>query len=325
MSKSGSIAKVLGLRAGDLVEVRSEREILSTLDSNGKLDGLPFMPEMFQYCGRQVRVYRRADKTCDTVNQTGSLRMTSTVHLQDLRCDGGHHGGCQAACLMFWKEAWLKPVPDGGRTSHSRNGEPAPGITRAELESLTTRPDPNAAGELRFVCQATELPGATTRLRWWDPRQYLREILTGNVGLGTFFRVLGIAWFNALQRLRRGTVYPSYSGNLQQTPSHRLDLQPGERVRVRSLQEIMATLSTKRRNRGLSFVPEMVPFCGGEYRVLGRPTQFIDERTGKMIHPPKECIVLEGVICQGHLSRGRLFCPRAIQPFWREVWLERVE
>jgi hypothetical protein len=226
---------------------------------------------------------------------------------------------------MFWKEAWLKPVPDGGRTSHSRNGEPAPGITRAELESLTTRPDPNAAGELRFVCQATELPGATTRLRWWDPRQYLREILTGNVGLGTFFRVLGIAWFNALQRLRRGTVYPSYSGNLQQTPSHRLDLQPGERVRVRSLQEIMATLSTKRRNRGLSFVPEMVPFCGGEYRVLGRPTQFIDERTGKMIHPPKECIVLEGVICQGHLSRGRLFCPRAIQPFWREVWLERVE
>ena len=34
------------LRKGDLVEVRSEEEILRTLDADGKLDGLPFMPEM---------------------------------------------------------------------------------------------------------------------------------------------------------------------------------------------------------------------------------------------------------------------------------------
>ena len=35
---------VLNLRAGDLVEVRSEREILATLDDTGALDALPFMP-----------------------------------------------------------------------------------------------------------------------------------------------------------------------------------------------------------------------------------------------------------------------------------------
>ena len=34
------------LRAGDVVEVRSLDEILATLDEQGELDALPFMPEM---------------------------------------------------------------------------------------------------------------------------------------------------------------------------------------------------------------------------------------------------------------------------------------
>src|SRR5262249_30747550 len=54
---------------GDWVEVRSKDEILRTLDKNGQLDGLPFMPEMFKFCGRQLRVYKRAHKTCDTVHE----------------------------------------------------------------------------------------------------------------------------------------------------------------------------------------------------------------------------------------------------------------
>ena len=51
-----------GLRRGQLVEVCSQRGILATLDSDGKTDGLPFMPEMAQFCGRQFRVFRRAEK-----------------------------------------------------------------------------------------------------------------------------------------------------------------------------------------------------------------------------------------------------------------------
>ena len=33
-------------REGDWVEVKSKDEILSTLDENGRLDGLPFMPHI---------------------------------------------------------------------------------------------------------------------------------------------------------------------------------------------------------------------------------------------------------------------------------------
>src|SRR5262249_17516442 len=97
------------LSVGDWVEIRSKEEILNTLDQQGQLDGLPFMPEMFRFCGRRVKVFKRAHKTCDTVNETGGRRLANAVHL-DTRCDGQAHGGCQAACLFFWKLAWIKPV-----------------------------------------------------------------------------------------------------------------------------------------------------------------------------------------------------------------------
>jgi hypothetical protein len=75
-------------RTGDRVRVRSSAEIRDTLDANGKLDGVPFMPEMFEWCGREFRVSSTAHKTCDTVNKTGGRSLTNAVHLDDLRCNG---------------------------------------------------------------------------------------------------------------------------------------------------------------------------------------------------------------------------------------------
>jgi hypothetical protein len=37
-----------------------------------------------------------------------------------------------------------------------------------------------------------------------------------------------------------------------------------------------------------------------------------------------ELIVLEGAGCEGRYT-DPLHCPRASYPYWREVWLERVE
>ena len=72
------------------------------------------MPQMFEYCGKRFRVFKRAHKTCDTVNPVAGRRVPGGIHL-DLRCDGKAYGGCQAACLIFWKEAWLKSLNE--RTS----------------------------------------------------------------------------------------------------------------------------------------------------------------------------------------------------------------
>src|SRR3984885_1774544 len=105
----------LKLKAGAFVEVLTKEEILKTLDDNGQLDGMPFMPEMFAFCGKRLKVFKRAHKTCDTVFPVRGRRVKRAVHLET-RCDGLAHGGCQAGCLLFWKEAWLKRV-DGTAAS----------------------------------------------------------------------------------------------------------------------------------------------------------------------------------------------------------------
>ena len=46
------------LRAGDWVEVRSKEEILRSLDKKGRLEELPFMPQMFEYCGTAVQGFQ---------------------------------------------------------------------------------------------------------------------------------------------------------------------------------------------------------------------------------------------------------------------------
>jgi hypothetical protein len=127
-----------------------------------------------------------------------------------------------------------------------------------------------------------------------------------------------LRWFN-----RRFPHVCGLAGD--KTPTGKLDLKPGEFVEVKSKDEIMRTLNKDLRNRGLGFDVEMVPYCrDGEYKVLRRIEKIINEKTGLMMTLPNACIVLDGVVCSGHYSKNRMFCPRAVFPYWREVWLERT-
>lgn len=315
----------LRAKAGDWVEVRSVPEILATLDNEAKVDGLPFMPEMLQFAGQRFQVTARADKTCDTISQTGGRRMLNTVHLET-RCDGSAHGGCQASCLLFWKEEWLKAA-DEQSVSSSAIASVADQSALAKLEAATLQSETASDGEVRYSCQATELLGATTPLRWWDVRQYWRDWRSGNVGLARLVRVLSMAMFNAFQRWRGGAYgFPHIPARTDRvTSDQKLGLREGEMVRVKDVQQIVNTLDDNSKNRGLWFDAEMVPYCGGTYRVQQRVNQIIDEKTGKMLRFKNECIMLEGVVCQSEYSRGRLGCPRRIASYWREAWLERAD
>lgn len=322
----------MSLRPGTWVEVRSQQEILATLDARGCLGGLPFMPEMLQYCGKRFRVATSAHKSCDTkpgsVTRGKALGMNDAVHLEALRCDGQAHGGCQAGCLLYWKTVWLKPVSSGAPKAGSVRAGVGAGCTLEALDRATRAPSVEGpeTGE-RYSCQATELPRATTLLRWWDPRHYVKDLTSGNVGLLKFVRYVAIAAYNVVMRLNwRLRQYPYVRGLAgDKTPSVKLDLQPGELVQVRSKDEIMRTINTDQRNRGLYFDVEMVPFCGQTHRVLRRVEKLIDEKTGRMLKMSNDCIILDGVWCGGCLSRDRLFCTRSIYSYWREAWLARVE
>jgi hypothetical protein len=339
-----SKSEILNLKAGDWVEVRSQEEILATLDENGRLENLPFMAEMFEYCGRRLRVYKRADKTCDYIRGWSIRRMTSAVHLEGVRCDGTGHDGCQAGCLIFWKEAWLKPVAQGNGLVSAKSLTGPFGARSntgfCTIESLLAASQKkDAEGAVVYSCQATDVPRFTSYMSFWDPRQYIRDLRSGNLKSGLedtsrahrtlelflsiirLFQASVIGFFNEVQERRRGSRYPFIRGQAQNANGERLDLQPGELVEVRSKEEIMATLDPGQKNRGLWFDAEMLPYCGGIYRVLRRVNRIVDEKTGKMIQMKSSCIVLEGVVCRSDFHR---LCPRAIYPYWRESWLKRA-
>jgi|SRR5271166_2896770 len=337
-------------RTGDLVEVRTAAEILATLDQNGCIGGMPFMPEMLQFCGQRVRVEAVAHKTCDTIKGVRGLRLQSAVHLAGVRCDGSAHGECQAACNLYWKDAWLKPVHD----NQNRPDEPAtvasshssPGITQARLVECTRVPAGADHQEPRYSCQATQLLEATEPLPRWDLRQYVYDVITRNHSLGKAARVLALApwgWllrnipygyrvarflYDQMHRLLTGRESPIVAGRLApgaRTPTGKLDLKPGELVRIKTKREIEQTLDEKENNRGLSFDEEMTPYCGKVYRVQRRVTTILDEKTGYLVKMKYPCIMLEGVVCTSQYSQCRLLCPRAIPSYWREIWLERVD
>lgn len=319
-----------GCRRGDVVRVRSRAEILATLDADGAVDGLPFMPEMLGFCGRELPVFARADKTCDTIEMTGTKRrMDATVHLAGARCDGSAHGGCQAGCLLYWREEWLeRPDAPGEPVSPPRVAQPG-GATEETLRAASVHgADPT---DPAYRCQATEVLNASTPLSSREFGQYVADVRTGNVTLRTVLVGLVIAVFNRYQwfsgrrlpswlRIRSGRTYPFFHGTGAGERTPRLHLKPGELVEVRAKEEIMATLGPDNRNRGLSFDSEMLPYCGKRARVARSVTRILDERTGKMIKLG-DCVVLEGVVCQGIYHR---FCQRAITPYWREAWLRRV-
>lgn len=330
----------LGLRAGDWVMVRPAEEILATLGPDARLDGLPFQPEMLAYCGHRLQVAKVAHKTCDSSpNRAGGRRMYDTVHLRGARCDGSAHEGCQADCVFFWKEAWLIRA----------DSRPSPAVTpsagRCTEHDVTSacRTEDSDPSDPVWVCQTTAVYEASDTLHWWDARQYVRDVTTGNhsalhmckllllaayrklVGLGVGYRAL-IALYEKFGRLWRADPFPAIEGRIAEgasTPAEKLDLQPGEWVEVKSREEIAATITPSGFNRGMRYDVEMLKYSGKRYRVQMRVDKLINEKNGRMSRMKTPSIQLEDVYCRAECTATRLGCPRASNTYWREIWLKR--
>ncbi len=321
------------LLVGDVVEVRSLDEIERTLDDSGCLDGLPFMKEMVALCGRPARVFRRVDKIYDYGRSKTLRRLKKTVLLAGLRCDGSAHGGCEATCYLLWNERWLRPAGRRSAPQPEARTEVPRHPALAGHDGPGARGDGNGHGNgpampfpipatnrvLRYTCQYTQLVAATTPLHPWDVRQDVRPLLSGNVTVLAFSVAILTRLFNAAQEFRGGSGFPAMSpGTLKKTPLVVHGLNPGNRVRVLSRQQVAETLDVHNRNRGLWFDRDMIKHCGGRYTVARRVARIIDDTTGKMLEMKTPCIVLEGADASGEFLH---FCPQEERIFWREGWL----
>lgn len=299
------------LRAGDVVRVRSLPEILATLNNDGTLDGVPFMPEMASYCGSRFTVSRRAEKTCVDLGPLGydirEFKVNDVVILGDLLCSGNQHDGCGRACVLFWKEAWLAKEDANTRTPSS---PPLSATHQDAVAQLRTR-----LGDGRYFCQSTELAACTrpmskSRKMW----RCVRDVLNGNRGPIEMVRLVCRPIYRKIRNLGLGLVY----GELKRTPTEALNLQPGDWVTVKSVEEIQSTLDVGGRNRGLTF--GMSQCCGQPFQVERRLDRMIMENTGEM-RPVQNTVLLRGARCGCLNVLGG--CPRAEFSFWREIWLKR--
>lgn len=311
-------------KAGDWVQVKVWEEIVKTLDADGTLDGLPFMPEMAAFCGQRVRLAKQAWKTClecprPEPSSAGFplIMMREFIGepvwtVEGLRCDGSAHDGCQRGCLYFWKSAWFTKVQVEDSTGRSEAIE-----ANQFGQRLKTK-----QGSDCYFCQSTELIHATkamgTKRRL---RVCLGEVISGNVGL---LKMVGMVVQPIFWKLVERFIRPRFvQGSLEKTPLITLALQPGTTVEVRSVEEIRQTLNRNGCNRGLRYDIGLNRLCGTHHRVRDRLDKMIIESTGKMVRL-QGTVTLEDSTCTCELSAVG-GCVRQDLVYWREAWLKPAE
>ena len=119
--------------------------------------------------------------------------------------------------------------------------------------------------------------------------------------------------FRKFFRLQKPSIPP--------VPFPILNLKAGERVRVRSWDEIALTLDKRGDFKGCGFMLGMKKYIGTEQTVFKPVKIFVDERDLRL-KEAKGLVLLEGLICEG--DERYEHCDRACFYFWREEWLERV-
>jgi hypothetical protein len=296
------------VRSGILVRIRDEEEILIKLDESGCLDGLPFMPEMRQYCGGVFKVLQCVNRILIEGHSVRGFR--DVFILEDVRCNGTAHGGCQRLCHFFWKESWLifptlENDPSFVASAPSVN---QPGIF---LEGLTTLPCQG---------QASVLLRSTRRLDLLNLRQYIQDKQSGTRSFsGTCSMLLMMFLKRTFWGLRK--IYRRLFGKRQEVNDRPVLLHPGDLIEVRSKDEIRRTLDQNNKLSGLVFSDAMWRYCRKQFLVLKLVECIIVEETG-VFQKVRDTYLLEGVTCDGLAFRG---CPRKCYWFWKGAWLKSIE
>lgn len=302
------------LKQNQLVRVKPLSEIFISLDESGCVDELPFMPEMIEYCGKVFRVSMKVEKTCvDNPTMHMAEFINNDVYfLEDLRCSGEFHDGCQRACKIFWKENWLEPVSENETEAVITNDSLDASDFKKKLKTKTSNST--------YFCQSTQLKASTIPLK---AKEKVFKLFTDvKIGTYNFLEAVKLLLLPLLRKLIRKIKDQHPRGSLTKTPEEVLNLQPGETVEVRSFEEIVTTLDKKGKNKGLAFEPDMKMFCGKRFKVRNRLDRMILEKNGRMIEV-RNSVILEGVTCECFFAFGG--CPRKEFQYWREIWLKRVE
>src|SRR5262249_48604253 len=97
----------LDLVPGEVVRVKTKREIEATLNAASRNRGVWFDVEMLRYCGGEYRVVARVNRLLD--ERAGIMRSIANpcIRLEGIAASGEYLGLCAQNELIFWREIWL--------------------------------------------------------------------------------------------------------------------------------------------------------------------------------------------------------------------------
>jgi hypothetical protein len=280
-----------------LVRVKNYNEIRQSLDKDDSLYGLQFTHEMKKYCGTTQRILTEVTRVkSDGRGYEKNIGILENVYMLDnVFCNGERHLNCTRQCKLLWHKNWLD------FKNSSKTVEPLSNKSPLLIDDPT-------------LCQASTIMNAATHFS----NKFYHNLLNRE-----YFSKVSVS--GVIKDILNGVSYIittyiwSRKGSLRRTPSVSLGLKVGDRVRVRSFEEIKRTLDVYGRNRGLGFSAEMRKYCGQTLTVSYIMRNVISEYTGEL-KQASNTVLLDGSICDGEYhSRCQRQCPH----MWREIWLER--
>jgi len=108
----------LGLKVGELVEVRSLQDINATINQTHRNRGLFIGADDTRYCGHRARVTSRVTQIIN--EKTGEMMhfKNPCIVLENVNCLGEYSDGrllCPRRIRTYWREVWLKRLSEGPR------------------------------------------------------------------------------------------------------------------------------------------------------------------------------------------------------------------
>lgn len=104
----------LGLKPGEFVRIKSQREIEPTLDRTGRNRGLTFdSQEMAPYCGRVVKVRKAVTRIIEEPTGRMIEMKQPCIMLEGVVCNAEYANrrlNCPRAIRSYWRELWLERV-----------------------------------------------------------------------------------------------------------------------------------------------------------------------------------------------------------------------
>jgi len=279
-------------REGESVIVRSREEIMMGLDTRGRRDNCLMTAQMWECCGRQVKVLKVVRHLFD--EHKGKLyRSNVPLYILDKTICHGRTDifpkHCDRNCYLLWHEDWLDTT----------KGEK--GVLYAENVIQTDK--------RLTACQLMDLHELGTISRVDDNLGFVRIVLK---------KIRNIVHTTKAKLIR------SPAESLRHPGVGESDVVPGDRVIVRSKKEIQSMLDKEEKLDGCRFMRGMYKHCGKTYRVLNNVDSIFDEARKKMVRE-RQLVILDGATCSGV---QRLFvntCDRNCFFFWHKAWLQKVD